>query len=438
MSTLPLLIRCFTVVIVSIITLISSYVYAWNIKDVFHGMSTNVTRPGSFHDQAAGYYSGGGMSMRTNNTSFSPVSASPPSLTMSCNGIDAYTGSFSIISSSELVSLAKNIGSQVPAYAFHLGLKSYGPQIENTLKDFRNLAMSLSQSAKADCEVTKAFFATALPKDSAMREEVCKDMQSVGGHDYFAARKTCRNDLAQKAALEKAQKKDPELMLDNYNVFIKAADKISVPENMRASIMSMTGTIVVQDKRVRIFESLAQDHKSWVSHLKGGDGASLYNCDNKQCLNITVTSNISITPDNSYQGKARSKLDALKAKFLNNTEFEANDIGFLSSIGDSFPIYDYLTLEAISGISILDSSSELVATYALVNHLKEVISEIRKAVSQLKERQINDHLLVEYLKALDRVQIFASERQVELMTSSDRVAKRARLIEQHLIARERS
>lgn len=412
--------------------------FAWNITDVFQGMSTNITRPGSYQDQAAGYYAAGGLSMRTSKTSFNPISMTPPSLTMSCNGIDAYTGSFSIISSNELITLAKNIGSQVPAYAFHLGLKTYASQIENTLKDIRNLAMSLSQFAKGDCEVTKAFFATALPKDSAMREEVCKDMQSVGGHDYFSARKTCRNDLAQKEALRKAQEKDPELMLDNYNIFIKAADKIGIPSDMRASIMSMTGTIVMQDKKVRIFESLAQDHKSWISHLKGGESASLYSCDNKECLNITVSSNISITPDSSYQGKARSKLDALKAKFLDNSEFDANDISFLSSIGDSFPIYDYLTLEAISGISILDSSSELVATYALVNHLKEVTSEIRKAVSQLKERQINDHLLVEYLKALDRVQIFASERQTELMTSSDRVAKRARLIEQHLIARERS
>lgn len=411
---------------------------AWNIKDVFHGMSTNVTKAGSYQDQAAGYYSGGGMSMRTSRTSFNPISVTPPSLTMSCSGIDAYMGSFSIMSGGELVSLTKNIGSQAPAYAFQLGLKTYAPQMENALKDLRNLAMMLNQSAKADCEVTKALFAAGLPKDSAMRENVCKDMQSQSGHDYFSAGKNCRNDLAQKEALQKAQSKDQDLLLDDYNIFSKAADKIGIPEDMRESIMSMTGTIVMNNQKIYFFDSLVKDHKSWVSHLKGGESASLYHCNNRACLDITVSKNMMIAPEHSYQGKAKAKLELLKVKFIGNTEFDANDIGFLTSIGETFPIYDYITLEAISGISILDSSSELVATYLLVAHLKEVTGEIRKAVTQLKGKQIDDHHVVEYLKSLDRVQMFASEKQSELMTSSDRVAKRARLIEQHLIARDRS
>lgn len=109
--------------------------FAWNINDVFQGMSTNVTKPGSYQDQAAGYYAAGGLSMRTSKTSFNPVSMTPPSLTMSCSGIDAYLGSFSLISGEELVQLMKNIGSQAKAYAFSLGLKTFAPQIENALKD---------------------------------------------------------------------------------------------------------------------------------------------------------------------------------------------------------------------------------------------------------------------------------------------------------------
>ncbi|KJV55650.1 conjugative relaxosome accessory transposon family protein [Orientia chuto str. Dubai] len=41
-----------------------------------------------------------------------------PSLNMSCGGIGAYLGSFSIISGEELVQLMKNIGSQAKVYAF--------------------------------------------------------------------------------------------------------------------------------------------------------------------------------------------------------------------------------------------------------------------------------------------------------------------------------
>ncbi|BAG41068.1 putative conjugative transfer protein TraH [Orientia tsutsugamushi str. Ikeda] len=41
----------------------------------------------------------------------------------------------------------------------------------------------------------------------------------------------------------------------------------------------------------------------------------------------------------------------LKINFENNSEFTDSEIAFLSSIGDIFPIYDYITLESISGIS---------------------------------------------------------------------------------------
>ncbi|XVN40851.1 MAG: conjugal transfer protein TraH [Rickettsia endosymbiont of Argas persicus] len=411
---------------------------AWNIGDVFQGMSTNVTKPGSYQDQAAGYYAAGGLSMRTSKTSFNPISMTPPSLTMSCNGIDAYLGSFSIISGEELVQLMKNIGTQAKAYAFSLGLKTFAPQIENALKDLRNLAMEMNQFAKGDCEMTKAIFASILPKDSAMRESVCKDMQAQSGMDYFAAGKRCHNDLEQKQALQQAQNKDPELMLNNYNIFIKAAEKAGIPPDMRNAIMSMTGTIIIKDNNVYFFDSLAKDEKSWITHLKGGESASIYACDNSSCLNPTLQRNISILPEQSYQGKAKTKLDGLKSKLASNSEFNNIDIMFLSSIGEAFPIYDYITLESISGVTILDNSSELIASYSLLQHLKEIISEVRKAVTMLQTKQVADQHLVEYLKSLDRVQIFAQEKWSNMLTSSNQIDRRARLIEQHLMVKERS
>ncbi|WP_408635718.1 conjugal transfer protein TraH [Orientia tsutsugamushi] len=50
-------------------------------------------------------------STRTSQTSFQPFAITPLSLNMSCSGIDASLGSFSVISGEELVQLMKNIGS---------------------------------------------------------------------------------------------------------------------------------------------------------------------------------------------------------------------------------------------------------------------------------------------------------------------------------------
>ncbi|SPM44885.1 conjugal transfer protein TraH [Orientia tsutsugamushi] len=74
---------------------------ACNIEDVFQGMSVNVTRAGSYQNQAAGYYAAGRLSARTSQISFQPFAVTPPSLNMSCSGINAYLGSFYVISGNE-------------------------------------------------------------------------------------------------------------------------------------------------------------------------------------------------------------------------------------------------------------------------------------------------------------------------------------------------
>ncbi|WP_125330211.1 conjugal transfer protein TraH [Orientia tsutsugamushi] len=69
---------------------------------------------------------------------------------------------------------------------------------------------------------------------------------------------------------------------------LKQQRRFGIPSNMRDSIMSMTGTIVVTNNNVHFYDSLAQDEKSWISHLKGGESASIYSCDNVSCLHSTL------------------------------------------------------------------------------------------------------------------------------------------------------
>lgn len=425
--------------ILTITLIFSQESFAWDIKDAFKGLHSNYTKAGSYQDQQAGYYSGGGLSVRTERTRFNPVSITPPVLTMGCSGIDSYLGGISFIKADEMMKLMKNIGSQAPVYAFSLGLKVFAPQIENALKDLRNLATSAAQFAQSDCKLLQSLFAAGMPRDSAMEEAVCKDIRgSTQGFDWFGAKKKCSSAAERKAAIKEIETKDPELMISNYNLFTKAAEKAGIPLDMRDSLMSMTGTIIVKENNVFFLESLIKDEKNWLSQLNGGPDASEYQCDeNSKCLNVSLMQDISITPENSFAGKARAKLDEIKVKFLNNEEFDADNLNFLTSIGAAFPVFDYVSLEAVSGVTILDNSSELIASYVLLQHLKEVVGEIRKAVQLLKAKQVSDNHIKDYLKQLDKIQLIASERWGMLLTKSDQIEKRARLIEQHLMARGR-
>ena len=418
----------------------SSASLSWDLENVFSGMNTNVTSPGSYHDAMAGYYSGGGFSMRMQHNSVcSPLSLTPPELKMGCSGIDMYMGSFSMISGKQLVQIAKNIGTQAASYGFQLSLKTFAPQIENLLSKLRDMAMDLNQFSVEDCHAVQSVFASVLHKDSAMYETVCKDLAQRGGaKDYFKARENCENNAeARKVAREHQRLSNEEQLTGDYNLFLVAAKKANVPEKFRMAMMSIAGTIVMKDGEYRPYNSLVKNNTpSWVAYLKGGE-ADLYTCrDPDLCLQVTQAPK-NIPVEQSYQAKAATKLTQIKRGMVNNQAFSKEDKEFLSSIGDTFPIYDYISLEVVSGISIMDKATELVATFMIVHYLNEVINEVRHAAQVLEAKQINDQHIKEYLAELDQTQVFISGKYQELMHVAFNLEKTARFLEGHQIARAR-
>ena len=411
----------------------------FGLKDVYKNLHVNTTSPGNYQDAAAGYYSGGGAAIRTKNTSIQPFSMTASSLSSGCNEIDAYLGSFSMISGAELVTIANNIGSQAVVYGFHLGMKTYAPQIEQVLKDLRNLQMELNQLGIGHCKVTQAAFAAALPQNSAMYETVCEEMASGSGEvDLGGQRKKCKSHQALQAAAAEKQERDPEALLDNYNVFVKAARAAGIPKELHPALMSMLGTIVVRNGVVIPYHSLANNPESWNIHINGGTGASMYGCDDANCLNITINNNVAISKENSYAGKAKLELNKIKLKMTQQTEeFTEQEKGFLDSIGQSFPIFDHITLEAVSNVSILDASGQLVARYMLMSHLNKVTADIKKGVYYLKNKQLNEVTLNDYEKDLNKLNDFANTEWGSVMSDADRVNSRAEKIWKHLMARDR-
>ena len=411
---------------------------AWNLSDVFSGMMTNATKPGSFQDAQAGYYSGGGFTMRTKRSSFQPFGLTPPSLKMGCSGIDMYMGSFSMIGGPQLVQMAKNLGTQAASYAFQLALKTFAPQIENLLSKLRDLAMELNEFGVEDCQAVQSMFASVLPKDSAMYETVCKDLEGgSGGKDYFKARENCNSREKAVKASQKAQEKDPDLLVGDYNLVFKAARKAGVPESDAKEMLSMTGTIVMKEGQRQIYESLVKDNDTWTAHLVGGKSASRYECEDKECLKIKELTSQEITQENSYQGKALKRLEELRQKMISMKAFDAGDIAFFESLEGTFPLYDYISFEAISGEHLIDRSSELVATYMLLHYMGKTIKEVRSALQTLEAKQVNDQHIKDFLLSLENLERTLATKHQDLMSKSYNMEKRLHSLEAHQLAKTR-
>jgi conjugative transfer pilus assembly protein TraH len=412
----------------------------FDLKSVFSGMSTNVTKAGSFQDQAAGYYSGGGLSMRMKRSSFRPVSVTPPKLKMGCGGIDMTFGSFSFISGQQMVDLAKQIATQGGSYAFQLGIKTFAPQIENLMKEMRDLAMELNQFSVEDCHAVQSAFASLLPKGSAMRDMACKDIgRKANARDYFGARESCDKEAEQKKATQEYAKKDAEMLIDDFNLFMKAADKVGIPKEMREGMMSMVGTLVMKDGVARHYEALAKEERTWNAHIRGGAdvSGSLYKCGDDSCLDIEEKKDHIISEEASYQGQAKKTLDLLKEKFNRNQALTAADQQFLTSMGTTFPLYQYITLEQVTGVSLLENTSELVANYMLLEHLKKITGEIQKSLSLLEGKQMDADAIKAYRASLWKLQEFADAKWGAMLDQAEKIDQAAYRLESALLTRGR-
>lgn len=421
------------------ISIIAKPVYAgFGLKNVFDNLYVNHTSAGVYKNAASGWYSAGSTSIRTQNTAIKPFAMTAPSIKSGCNGIDAHFGSFSMISGEELTRLIKRLGKDAPVYGMHLAMKTYAPQIEQTLQNLRNLSMQLNQAGIGHCHAVQAGFAGLLPKNSAMYENVCEDLARQGGSDIGGQRKKCRDFEAQQAAAESMQQKDKNLLLDNYNIFIKAADAAHIPEDMRPVLMSMTGTIVVKERAMIPYPSLAKNRRNMEIYLYGGANASMYSCDNERCLNITLNNDIKITEDESHSGQVRTKLNKLKNKMIEQqADYDDNEQQFISSLGTRFDIFKHIMLEASANVSILDGSSEAVAKYVFFEHINSVSNKIKASVTMLKQRQFDEKYLTQYEKQLDVVIEFARRGMREASEEADRVEVRAEKILRHVMAKER-
>ena len=162
----------------------------FGLSDVFNNLHINQTAASKYQDSAAGWYSGGSTVIRTKNTALQPFSVTAPSIKTGCGGIDLYKGSFSIVSGNQIVDTAKGFLTEAPSYGFHLAMKTYAPQIEQTLKDLRTLTMQINQFSLGHCKTTQAAFAAILPKKTAIYEKVCEEMAGGSGHGegYFSNR----------------------------------------------------------------------------------------------------------------------------------------------------------------------------------------------------------------------------------------------------------
>ena len=93
--------------------------------------------------------------------------------------------------------------------------------------------------------------------------------------------------------------------------------------------------------------------------------------------------------------------------------------------------------EAISGGHLIDKSSDLVATYLILQYVQKIIQELRQALYALESKQLNDQHIKDYLLTLDQLQNYVATKYQDLMHIAHHMERRARYLEAHQLAKMR-
>jgi conjugative transfer pilus assembly protein TraH len=388
------------------------------------GMASNVTRPGSFQDQTAGFYTGGSIVARNGVRNAQLATVQMPGFRAGCGGIDLWMGGFSHIKAAQMVEMLRNIGSAAASYAFMLAMQTVSPQIYNIMNEINNLATRINQTNINSCEVAATTLGGIWPKSDQASKHLCQSMGSNLGafSDWSAARQECGAGGDRERVL-KGKDADPrykDMFVGEFNLAWKAIQAnafLRADRELAQLFMTLVGSIIVRSggaQRSRYRGGDVADKAYEVINLPGyadrddvitallmGGNAPLYACNDEACLQPR-NSTVGISGQHALQKRVDAILESLVQKIYEDGDPTAEEKDFLNST--RLPVFKMLNVLTAfrKGQAPLDihQYGELIALDVLYKYVLEVIDIVHDSVAQLRAVQVDESHMERFLKQL--------------------------------------
>ena len=414
------------------------------------GGTSNFTGPQTFQGQAAGYYTGGSLRVRSGTRTTQLGTLQLPSVEAGCGGIDIFSGSLSIISKEELKQLTNAIVRNGIGFAFDLALETLSPVIAETMKDLRAKLQALTQANINSCETAEALVMGMWPKSQRASSAICARIGARTGRftDYAASRHGCGKTADYDATQSSASAAEKQQWPDKINVawdalrgdHLSSSDWLRSDDDMAEVLMSMTGTIVINGDEVNYYPGFG-DNDAFIGWIMGG-GASrsfnMYRCSDGPCLSMTVSGSMTISKSSSLQAQVEANIDGLIRAIRNDTAPSAREMAMVRRT--SIPVYRVLNVYAAYSGPIIDTQRqtliEAVTLDLALLFIRDLVTEIRnRAESAPASGQ--DHMRL-WSERLERLERSINGRQLEGTKSFDgalQLVERVQLIEAQLGSR---
>jgi len=395
------------------------------------GSVSNISRPGAYQDQTAGYYTGGNLFARNQVRSAQLANIQLPDYRIGCGGIDMFMGAFSHISSAQLTEALKAIASNLGSFALLLAIETMSPVIKNNMTELNDLVQKINQSNINSCEIAATTLGAVWPKSDISKGHLCKmigtDKKYGKFSDYSAARQGCGAEHKREQTIKDAEE-DPRfksMLGTEFNLAWKALQEnafLISDKKLAEFFMSLSGTIISRKEAngtysIRTRPSLA-DNDTLLAALLHGGKVKIYRCADLQennCLDVQENE-IEIKIENSLIEKVKEILNSIQNNIYEDTPLSPPEIAFLNST--RLPFYKILNVATAykrgsSPVEIVDYA-ELGAVDILFQYLSEILDVINESIDHIRLVQIDDAEINRFQKSLH----LARQRVIERRTGS--------------------
>ncbi|MDD3448077.1 MAG: conjugal transfer protein TraH [Gammaproteobacteria bacterium] len=366
---------------------------------------TNVTKPGAYEGQSAGYYTGGSLFMRVPQRNYTLYSIQFPKFRAGCGGIDLFSGGFSFINADQFVAMLQNIGSVAVSQAFMLALRTISPQIASTMEQIETWAQKYGLNSVNACEAGSELLGGVLKQFGADKQGCIVERVGSRGEAWAEAEVACTTGGERRATLDGAAPGSAaDVIATPGNIAWRALYHNSFfrsDKNMAQVMMNLSGTIILAPQEPgkedtltirRIYPSILEDSRGqqFLQALLVGGEVTIRTCsdgtsDERSCTEMDTETTLKIDPAKSFTAMVGTLLNGIAGKIGADAALDDAQRGLLSAT--TLPVHKFLTVEyaMLPGLisDSIDQYAALIAKDILYTYLRDLLGKVSASVSTL-------------------------------------------------------
>ena len=435
--------------------LLSSNIYADVGSDMNNfftdmGYNSNVTPPGVYEGQAAGYFTGGGLVMRAPSRNFQLASMQAPSYRAGCSGVDLYGGGFSYINSDQLIAALRNVGQNAVSYAFMLGLRVISPQIANVLEWVREKAEMINNLNINSCEAAADLVGSFVGID-AKENSQCVLTRYGNGDSMEEARQACGAGGQRNSTL--AGSNLNQIAFTNGNIAWRVMWNnlfLRNDKRLMEMMMNLSGTVILDKDlnnesaplNVITLPSILTTQRAELLNalLNGSQSIDIQGCvsDNTEmdCTSLT-TKTVGLGNNNGLKDRVAVIMNGIANKIRSRQALSASELGLLGAT--RIPIYKILNVASAMSSTVVSSQAEKYADivakdilFAYINDLFDLVVSSTSGTPFMTSDE-GEHYMAGIAEARQQVALLKSENFEELSRYVDLI-RETQLYERMLVA----